>query len=166
MSLKRLASTAALLAAGVLSASSAFAVTTWTFSYTGAGVTASGSFTTAGNAAIAEDILSITGTRNGVAISGLVPLGVDPDFSYDNQFARTTPNFTIEGLLFRAGTQNYNLYYDGGVYYDLYVIGGITPVETPITWVVSTVPEPAAVLSMLAGLGLMGAFMRRGRHQG
>jgi len=168
MSFQRLASTAALVAAGLLSATSASAVTTWNFSYTGTGVTASGSFTTAGAALVPEDILSITGVRNGIAITGLVPVGDDPDFFYDNQFTITSPNFTDGGMLFSmASGPNINVYFFAGTYTDLFVIGG-TPFETDIAWnvVAAPVPEPATVLSMLAGLGLMGAFVRRSRAQG
>jgi hypothetical protein len=169
MSFQRLATTAALVAAGLLSATSASAVVTWNFSYTAPGLTASGSFTTAGNALVPEDILSITGLRNGVAITGLVPLGDDPDFSYDNQFTVGSPNFTSDGLVYSlANGQNINVYFFAGTYTDLYVIANTTPVETNITWNVvrAPVPEPATVLSMLAGLGLMGAFVRRRSQQG
>jgi hypothetical protein len=169
MTFQRLACTAALVAAGVLSATSASAVTTWNFSYSGAGVTASGSFTTAGNALVAEDILSISGVRNGVAITGLVPLDSDPDFLYDNQFTIASPNFTDGGMVYSlANGLHINVYFFAGTYTDLYVINNLTPVETDITWNVAAapIPEPATVLSMLAGLGLMGAFMRRGRGQG
>lgn len=169
MSFQRLATTAALAAAGLLSATSALAVTTWNFSYSGTGVTASGSFTTAGNALVAEDILSISGVRNGVSITGLVPVGQDPDFFYDNQFTIAQPNFTDGGMVYSlANGQNINVYFFAGTYTDLFVVGGVTPVETSITWNVAAapVPEPATVLSMLAGLGLMGAFVRRRSQQG
>jgi hypothetical protein len=164
MTFKRLATTAALVTAGLLSATSASAVTTWNFSYTGAGVTASGSFTTAGNALVPEDILSISGLRNGIAITGLVPVGSDPDFFYDNQFTVASPNFTDGGMVYSlANGQNINVYFFAGTYTDLFVVNNTTPFETDITWNVAAapVPEPATVLSMLAGLGLMGAFVRR-----
>lgn len=43
---------------------------TWNFSYTGSGVSAAGTFTGVWNGSF-FDIVSITGTRNGVAITGL-----------------------------------------------------------------------------------------------
>jgi len=169
MSFRRLATTAAFVATGLMSATTASAVTTWNFNYSAPGLTAAGSFTTAGNALVPEDILSISGVRNGIAITGLVPLGTDPDFSYDNQFTATAPNFTSDGMVYGLSNgQHINVYFFEGAYADLYVLGGATPVETPINWSVvrAPVPEPATVLSMLAGLGLLGAFMRRARSQG
>ena len=161
MKFQRLILAGALLAAGITSAQAE----TWAFSYSGEGVTASGTFTTAGAALVAEDILSITGVRNGIAITGLVPLDTDPDFLYDNQFTINPPNFTDGGMVFSmASGPNINVYFFGGTYTDLF-IDGLSPVETAITWSVTAVPEPATVLSMLAGLGLLGVYMRKARAQ-
>lgn len=156
------------LASAVLALSTlgtAHADQTWNFSYSGAGVTASGSFVTAGNALVAEDILSITGTRNGLAITGLVPLDTDPNFLYDNQFTAGEPHFTDGGMVFSVagGQPNVNVYFFAGTYTDLY-IDGLDPVETPITFSVSAaVPEPATALAMMAGLGLLGMRLRSRR---
>jgi PEP-CTERM motif len=138
----------------------------WSFSYSGDGVTASGVFTTAGPALTFEDILSISGTRNGAAITGLVPLDSDPDFVYDNQFRSVGDYFTEGGMLFSVlgGTSNVNVYFFDGAYIDI-SIDGLDVTETAITFNVSAVPEPATVLSMLAGLGLVGAALRHGRKQ-
>ena len=146
---------------------SAHADQTWNWSYTGAGVSASGSFVTAGAALVAEDVLSITGTRNGVAITGLVPLDTDPVFAYDNQFSAVGDHFTDGGLLFSVpgAPSNVNLYFFGGDYFDL-VVGAGGAVETPVSFsVTAAVPEPATVLSLLAGLGLLGAVARTRRRQ-
>lgn len=163
MNLQRLVSTGALGVAALLYGTAAQAVT-WAFSYSGTGVTASGTFTTAGAALTPESILSITGQRNGFAITGLVPLGTDPDFSYDNEFTIAAPNFTDGGVVFSVagGQPNVNVYYLEGSYTDLF-IDDSSPIETPITWAVAVVPEPATVLSMLAGLGMLGVFMRKAR---
>ncbi len=136
----------------------------WAFTYSGDGVSASGTFTTAGAALTAEDILGISGLRNGLAITGLVPVGEDANFLYDNQFTIGEPNFTDGGMLFSVGggQPNTNVYFFEGAYFEVYV-DGLSAIETPISWSVTAVPEPATVLSMLAGLGLMGAYMRRAR---
>jgi len=140
----------------------AHAVQTWSFSYSGAGVTASGTFTTAGAALTFEDILSISGSRNGVAIIGLVPLDTDPNFVYDNQFRSVGDHFTDGGMLLdlAGSAPNTNVYFFDGAYTEVFV-DGLSAIETPITFNVSAVPEPATVLSMLAGLGLVGAALRR-----
>lgn len=133
----------------------------WAFTYTGPGINASGTFTTAGAAITAENILSITGSRNGVAITGLVPLGTDPNFIYDNQFSATAPNFTDGGMLFSlaGGDVNTNVYFFETGYFE---VRDGTP-EVEISWSVTAVPEPATVLSMLAGLGMLGVYMRKAR---
>jgi PEP-CTERM motif len=146
----------------LVSLGAAQAQTTWNFAYTGPEVTASGSFVTAGAALTPEDILSITGFRNGQPITGLVPVDTDPGFIYDNQFTSVAPNFTDGGMLFSvAGVAvNVNVYFFEGDYFE---VGGGALSESPIAWSVSAapVPEPATVLSMLAGLGLVGAYMRK-----
>ena len=136
----------------------------WAFTYTGAGITASGTFITAGPALVAEAITSISGVRNGVAITGLVPVCTDPDFLYDNQFTIASPNFTDGGMLFSlaGGGPNTNVYFFETGYFEVYV-DGLGAVETPISWSVTAVPEPATVLSMMAGLGLLGVYMRKAR---
>ncbi|MDO9075746.1 MAG: PEP-CTERM sorting domain-containing protein [Rubrivivax sp.] len=137
---------------------------TWAFNYSGGSITASGTFTTASAAPGAQDVLSISGTRNGAAILGLVPLDSDPNFLYDNQFNPLAPHFTEFGLLLDIdGSQpNVNVYFFEGDYYDIYV-DGLQVIETPISFNVTAVPEPATVLSMLAGLGLVGLQLRRRR---
>lgn len=157
--LKRVAA-AALTGAALLTAGQAQADQSWAWSYAGTGVTASGTFTTAGNAAVAEDILSFTGTRNGLNITGLVPLETDPDFLYDNQFAAAAPHFTEGGIVFEvAGLGNVNVYFFEGQTWDLRVVDGV-PIEGPITFNVTAVPEAATLAYM--GLGLAGiAFAAR-----
>lgn len=137
---------------------------TWAFSYTGGGVSASGTFTTASAAPVAQDVLSISGTRNGVAILGLVPLGSSTDYSYDNQFSPVAPYFSDAGVLLAmaGGNPDVNIYFFQGAFSDLYN-DGTNFIETPISFNVTAVPEPATVLSMLAGLGLVGVQLRRRR---
>jgi hypothetical protein len=162
--------TASLLAsAALLAAGAAQADTTWAWSYSGDGVTASGTFVTAGNAANnPEDILSFTGTHNGMAILGLVPVG-DPlgsNFVWDNQFSASYPHFSEGGLLFNVGGGDagiINLYYwaDDDAIYNLIVVDG-EPIEVPVAFSASIVPEPATYGYMALGLvGLAVAARRR-----
>ena len=163
MMLQRVVSAGALGLSALMCGTAAQA-DTWAFNYTGAGIIASGTFTTAGSALAAEAITSITGLRNGVAITGLVPVGTDPDFIYDNLFSAISPNFTEGGVLFSlaGGGPNTNVYFFETGYFEVY-IDGLGAIETPISWSVTVVPEPATVLSMMAGLGLLGVYMRKAR---
>ena len=160
MTFKQACLAAALTLAGL---GSAHADTTWAWSYTGVGVTAAGTFTTAGAALVPEDILSISGFRNGSAITGLIPLDTDPNFFYDNQFSAVGDHFTDGGMVFgvvAGAPSNVNVYFFEGAYHDL-VIDGADAIDTPITFAVSAVPEPATALALLTGLGVLGLRLRR-----
>jgi hypothetical protein len=164
MKFQRLILASAVAAAGLTSMTAAQAVTTWAFNYSGPGITATGTFTTAGTAIAPELILSVSGVRNGAAITGLIPVDTDPDFFYDNLFTIASPNFTDGGFLYgvTGGESNVNVYFDAGQYFEVSIEAG-GAVNVPINWSVTAVPEPATVLSMLAGLGLLGVYMRKAR---
>lgn len=142
----------------------------WSWSYSNTGgdsISASGTFETLGNALTPESILSITGTRNGAAITGLVPLGTDGGFSYDNKFQALAPFFNNDGVLFNVPSPvgHVNLYSVGAQLYD-YTYSAIPPSSrigagTPVTFSVAAVPEPETYAMLLAGLGLMGFIARR-----
>jgi len=161
MNLKQACLAAALTLAGLGTAQAE----TWNWSYTGPGITASGSFTTAGNALVAEPILSISGTRNGLAITGLVPVDTDPNFIYDNLFSITSPNFSEGGMLFSVagGQPNTNIYFFEGSYNEVFVTVDGDVFDTPVNWSVAAapVPEPATALALLAGMGVLGLRFRR-----
>lgn len=165
MKSKQLILASAVAVAGLTSFSAAQAVTVWAFSYSGPGIVASGTFTTAGAALAPEPILSISGLRNGVAITGLVGLGGDPNFSYDNLFTIAQPNFSDGGVLFSqaVGGFNTNVYFFNNTYNEVFVDDDLNVFDTPIAWSVAVVPEPATVLTMLAGLGLLCVATRKAR---
>lgn len=78
----------------------------WTWDYDGPGVSASGSFTT-GDTADASGyvtITSISGQRNGIAITGLqaagTPIPGNAPFAVDNLVRETSPFLTVEGFGF------------------------------------------------------------------
>ena len=137
----------------------------WTWGYTnGSDLTASGTFTTAGDASSPESITGITGTRNGDAILGVVPLGTDGGFIYDNMFSAASPHFNLSGLLFDVAgpTGHVNLYFDSGdsTWHDWTysaIPGAVTDHAVRLT--VQHVPEPGSFA--LFGLGVIGLLTSR-----
>jgi hypothetical protein len=164
--------TVLLASAAFVAAGAAHADTTWNWSYSGDSVIASGTFTTAGNALTAEDILSFSGTRNGTAILGLVPLDSDENYVYDNQFTSVAPHLSEPGILFDIGGgtlgSHVNVYWDSndGLIHELQ----IDPTESFIIdtvvnlSVTAAVPEPATYGMLALGLVAVGAVARRRRN--
>lgn len=170
MTLKNRMGSLLLAGAALLAAGAARADTLWNWSYSGDGVTASGTFTTAGTALVPEDILSFTGTRNGTAILGLVPLDSDSNFIYDNQFTSVAPYFSEPGILYDIGGgtagSHINIYWDSadGLIHDLQVDPTESfVIDTVVTFSVSAVPEPATYAVMALGLAVVGGVARRRR---
>jgi hypothetical protein len=142
-------------------------ILTFDFSYSGVGVTASGVITASSTPdGSGFDILSVTGTRNGVAIDGL--LGGDPGigdnlspsayFYFDNVlFPDADPVVDHAGLLFDIGGVEFNVYSNGP---DEYIEYQNTGANVAVAFDPSLVPEPAAIV--LFGTALAGfVFLRR-----
>jgi hypothetical protein len=159
---KALAACAAMSVLGLCSV--AHAVQVWSWAYSGAGVDAAGFLTTAGPALAPEDILSFSGTRNGEAIVGLVPLGADSDFIYDNQFQAAAPQLSFGGVLFAlAGGVHVNVYFDAGTFLEATSI--TVPPDLPIQFSAQAVPELPTSLTMMVGLGLFAGMAARRPRQ-
>src|SRR5207244_6714093 len=82
------------------------ALLVWNWSYDGAGVSASGTFTTnnAPDGAGFYQIVGVTGTNNGVTITGLQPTGTaipgNEPYSVDNLVSAAEPHLTTHGFGF------------------------------------------------------------------
>lgn len=144
----------------------------WQFSYSGAGVSASGYLTTLADLVDgAYQIVGVTGTRDGDAMNSLFPAGTYSASGggiliSDNLLFPDGPYLGLGGFTFHAGSDRYNIYYQDGQYYELAGAdcGGTTcgqpgHVGTPITFSLNTVPEPnvlALLCAMLPGIGWAG----------
>jgi hypothetical protein len=162
------AAVAALALAGV----PAHADTLWHFTYSGSGVSASGSFETVGDGSTPSLVEWITGTySDGTTVNGalsLIPTTVpgentSPDgvYFYDNLFGGSS-QLSADGLLFLAGTQEVNLYNDPTTGITNVTNYGAGFVSTPVAFSATVaVPEPGMLAMMLAGLGAFGIVGRR-----
>jgi len=146
----------------------------WQFSYSGAGVSASGYLTTLTNmVGGAYEIVGLTGTRDGDAMNSLFPAGTygasgGGVLISDNDLFPDGPYLGLGGFTFHAGDDRYNIYYVDGQYYELAGAdcGGATcgqpgHLGTSIVFSLSPVPEPT-VLALL-GAALPGISWARRR---
>lgn len=161
------AATASLALAGT----AAHADTVWNFSYSGNGVSASGSFETLGNGSVPTTIESLTGTYTDASASGtitLIPttstpypgeagqfLSADGAYYYNDLF-NSTSYFDDGGLLFSAGGKEINVFTVNGGLVNL-----TNGVQTSIMFNAVAVPEPAPLAMLLAGVAALGFVSRR-----
>jgi hypothetical protein len=106
----------------------------------------------------------VSGTRNGVGIDGLSGFA-----SANNQVSLSQPFVDFSGLSFTVGSTAFNLYSNGGKYYEFNsndFPGGSAPDITPLETVSVTavaVPEPATWAMLIVGFGGAGVVLRRRR---
>jgi hypothetical protein len=142
----------------------------WSWSYSGDGVAASGTFTTndAPDGAGFYQIVGITGTDDGATITGLQPTGTaipgNEPYAVDNLVSAAEPHLTTHGFGFWLANGNHaNPFYNGSSYYEYLSVppymNGAGP-ERPISFTAAIVPEPSAASLMLAGLAGLVAFAR------
>src|ERR1017187_3545080 len=85
------------------------------FNYSGDGVAVSGTLFGASDGNGAYTITGIAGTYNGIAIAGIVPLGADPSYIYNNLLYYPADPLFVDnaGILFNVPVVgDVNLYFD------------------------------------------------------
>ena len=122
MPMRRLLIAAAIL---LIHGQPAEALLLWNWSYSGTGVSASGTITTndAPDGAGFYQIVGITGAGNGVAITGLQQAGTaipgNEPYAVDNLVSAAEPRLTTHGFGFSLANGNYaNPFYKGSNYYE------------------------------------------------
>ena len=85
----------------------------WDWSYSGTGIAASGTFTTTdtANGSGYYQIVGITGSRNGDAITGLQPTGTpipgNEPYAVDNLVSLSGPQLTVDGFGFSTAAGDF-----------------------------------------------------------
>lgn len=164
----------ALALIGALSAQHACADTTWNWHYTGTGIDASGTLLTAAtpDADGFFQITAITGSRNGVAITGLYPTGMaipgNEPYALDNLIrVGALGQVTVHGFGFATAAGAYaNPYFADFLATPGYMEVVTTSVsfsEVPVTFYAAPVPEPELGALVLAGLGVVAWAVRQRR---
>lgn len=162
------------LVAAALCLASAAHAGTWQWQYDAAGIAASGTFTTTD----APDvdgfyaITAITGSRNGVAITGLQSAGTaipgnDP-YAVDDLVSLAGPQLTWNGFGYALADGSFaNPFSDGTTAWEYLSVapwpeGGGQ--ELAVAFTATPVPEPATAWLALAGLAGIAAMRRARTH--
>jgi len=137
---------------------------TFDFSFSGAGISSSGSFAATQVSGDEYLVTSISGTQNGFAMTLLPPGGYAGN---DNEVFSSGPFLDGSGLAFvlSNGTTDYNIYYDSstGIYHECNSTAPCGRGDgTPISFNLTEVPEPGSMMLMGSGLiGLAGMAKRK-----
>jgi len=131
------------------------------FTYDGQGVAVSGTLFGTNNGNGTWTITDISGTYNGIGIAGLVPVGTDPNYIYNNLFYYPGNASYVDdaGILFNVpGLGDVNLYFDPTSGY-LNSTGDVSSgfVTTAVTADFSApAPEPGTLA--LLGTAILGSW--------
>ncbi len=143
---------------------------TWHWQYDATGIAASGTFTTADtpDADGFYAITAITGSRNGVAITGLQPAGTaipgnDP-YAVDDLVSTATPPLTWNGFGYALADGSFaNPFSDGTTAWEYLSVAPYpegSGQEVAVDFEAAPVPEPAAPWLWVAGLAGLAAVRR------
>jgi len=131
----------------------------WSYSGVNGGpVSASGTLQATPDGGGVYTVTSISGFRNGLAITGLTTYAGDDELVYT-----TAPYVDYPGLAYTDSSGDaFNVYYDTSLT-DSYACGqiGYCAIGPIASFTLTAVPEPGAWALMLIGLGVVGALARR-----
>jgi hypothetical protein len=134
----------------------------WDFTYSGDGYTGTGTFTTTEIVGGEATILGITGTLNGDAITGLLPVNFLGD--NDNLIFVVDPQLDGDGFSFSTATLgDFNVSGDSPCGGSGYVqdTDGTCGTAIAVEFSATEVPEPASAAFVLLGLATIGVMRQR-----
>jgi hypothetical protein len=159
-------------AAAVAPVQHAAASLLWSWSYTGQGIAATGTFTTddVADSNGFYQITGLTGSRNGSVITGLQATGTsipgNEPFAVDNLVSLGAQQLTGDGFGFSTADGGYsNPFYADWLspagYLDFTVPTPGQYTEDQVAFSANVIPEPQSLALLLAGLGAMSLARRR-----
>ena len=128
---------------------------TWDWNITN-GMVGSGQFVTADLSAGSYLVTSVTGTIDGFAVTGLIPVG---NFnSNDNKLLTSFPQVDQAGISFSSASFQYNIYSVPGspATYNMDTTDPNTRTITDVSFTATPVPEPSTYMLLGVGVLLLG----------
>src|ERR1700733_926929 len=156
---------AAAILATAGAAAPAHASVLWDFTFTAGGDSASGTLTTDDLSAGSYQITDVTGTFDGITITGLAPTGQGPSVpdGTDNLLFPGPDFLDGNGFAFDLASGGpETIYGPEGFYFDYSVANGAGGFGT-FSASLAPVPEPASVGLVAAAMGAIGLLRRRRR---
>ena len=152
-------------ALGLLALAGASHAATYTFSFSGANDSGSGTLT----GVLDSPLTGITGTIDGATILGFSTYGLTSALPPGNTLTTADPHVDYNGIAFYTAGDAFNIYYNSTAPVGFFLIQQSTdpspndpsaPFGESISFTTSA-PEPATWAMMIVGLGLAGATLRR-----
>jgi hypothetical protein len=144
----------------------------FSFSYTGAGISASGILTATNENNGTFLVTSIAGQRNGFSMTLLALDSFPPPasslFPNDNLLIEPAAPELLDifGISFASNGKDYNIYFPNvgpNQFYQECSDGVCAGAQTPITFSATQVPEPSSWLLLLSVLAIVGRLVRQKR---
>ena len=135
---------------------------TISFTYSGSGFSGAGVFTATDQLNGSWLVTAVSGQQNGIAFSGVEPLGTNGAYIYDNLvFVNSTPQLDNGGVLLFWNGGDVNLFWEPAFPGYALINTPDYPTEHAIGFQAALVPEPGTLALMGGGILALAGTMRR-----